>query len=432
MEKNKDDKLNNLRVLELNILLQHLRLGKKHLEKYLSPMQFSELLYYNNLNNQQTSALRIDPSEKLGNLTLMINTVFTCGLGAWLGLSSFMGIGADSAIIVLPITLLTAIISGYLGYYNYKTIKLDIKNSFINQKLSNMQLHITSLVNHKNSRQVEKICEFLNRSLNYISTFNRIKATEKKSDNININLSFSFEAWLKKLDGILKDKTSQFPSLLIYQLLTKEIENSKKYLDNILAQDMHITEKNKHTIDIYIKPGSHKQNVEFNDKGDHVQFIKILTDPTRAPKTEEVKKPSWLRTNFLRLLFGLVPTILGGFGSMFVYSGGIPNIAKAFGLESIEKIIMHPLLKPFELAIAISITLYFGYTFAYSNYKSFHREQELKATQNKIANEESKMIKISSKLNLFRKIKHQTVHIVKIFKIIQALPQEHNIKTETI
>src|SRR5579883_564925 len=405
MNKKKNHIINKLNFLELRILLEHIRLGKDHLEKYLTNAQLERLLGYGELSNNQYADIKPDPLERKGNFMLMLNTIFTCILGAWLAAIGFMGVGLGPyKIQLLFITCIAALIGGYFGYTSFKKTYTDAKDAVTNQKLNNLQLVILELMRRKRKIIIRKIITYLN------NTLLDINKNEKKSD-LNTWYDFSSKKdildWLNQFDNLISTKIKSLSSQKAYSICCEQITNIQSQLKKSLKKNIKkIEPKTQHREDKRKKNNS---------------FIKVLTNPTIAIPKEPVITPSWLKNNFFLLLSGLIPTALGGFGSLFVYFGGLPALAKEFGIFSIENILKEPEVKILVFSIAIGITLYFAYSFIHANRKSFKRDQELRKTYKLITNQESTLLELNAKLNILRKTKQHLKNVIRILIIVEEI-----------
>lgn len=405
--------LEALNYLELNIMLEHVRLGEKHLKKYLNEKQFSDLLQWGDLKKTQKENIVSNKSEKAGNVATILNAIFTSLFGSWMGLSSYVGFHLGSLLALLSILSVATLSSGFLGYYAFKLTKTQVKEAIIKQKLHNLQLALLKQINKLRDTNIDTVITYLN------TTLIRLDAETKIFDDKNrilLKKNFSKEdmdKWLSALNDVLKGNIKKIRNEPISEIYLSEIIKTKNKFKKIYEKNIALKANTE--------PNKNKLGDRVLYRSSSAAFEDILTDPTIAIPKISVIKRSWLQDNYLSLLVGLIPTLLGGFSSMFVFLGGIPNIANAFGLEAIADIFTRPTSQAIGLGVALLLTLYFGFSHINSNYKSMKRRRELEVTQQHITNEETSVIELNSKFNMLTKIKSHMNRIVSISQVIKRL-----------
>ncbi|MFN7095401.1 MAG: hypothetical protein ACK4M7_08560, partial [Burkholderiales bacterium] len=303
--------------------------------------------------------------------------------------------------------------SAYFGYAAYKMVANQVKKAMDQQKLVNLELRILKLIIRKKQILIENSINYLNNSLkelqkNVSLTTEEIKAPAEN----NLSTNTEIENWLKRLSYILKKQIDSLQNDEIYIFYINELKNIMSSLKNSLAKNFPINEKENKNLHIPSLTASMNQKMS---------FIEILTNPNIASPKSPIKKTSWLKTNIIPLLIGLIPTILGGFGSIFVYVDGIPKTLEHLGFHQLDSYISNPTVKIMELAVALIITIYFGVSYVHSNRKAFKRSQQLQITQKLVTNEESTDIEVNTKLNLIKKLKTQIRKVKYIFKILKKI-----------
>ena len=78
------DQLDFLTPAELIILEEHLKLGVSHLKQHLSESELKQILSSLPLNKTQMAKIGQSDTETSGNLSLVLNTIFTATFGAWM------------------------------------------------------------------------------------------------------------------------------------------------------------------------------------------------------------------------------------------------------------------------------------------------------------------------------------------------------------
>lgn len=108
--------LPNLNLVELQIFLEHIRLGPDHVKKLLNKKQLAEVLELGCLTQEQLNEVSTDRIEKIGNVALALNSMLTSTFGVWMGLSGCMGLDLGSTIVFSTVTSIACVLSVSLGY----------------------------------------------------------------------------------------------------------------------------------------------------------------------------------------------------------------------------------------------------------------------------------------------------------------------------
>ena len=407
--------LENLSFLELNVLLQHLRLGVVHLKKHLNQNQLNDLLSLGELKEIQQKNIKSDAAEKTGNAALLINTVITSVFGAWMGFAGFMQMKLGSMFVLYLMVALATLISGLVGFYSFKLIKSQTKNSIVKQKINNVQLRILKTLNLKRQNDIRTLLDQLN------TTLVQLDDNQETLANKNMKRDFSSKEviaeWLNCLNKILASKVESLPHEPIYQLYIDELAFLKKRLKIVLSKNLEIKEEKINSQNSALS----NKRCRLKHSHDGQSFIKILTNPnTVSPKTD-TKRAAWLKTNKLSILLSLIPTLLGCFASMFVFLSGGPNLAKEFNMPNLVTLLTSENGRIVEFSMALLLTFYYSFSSIYINRKNFARDQELEKSRKEINNEEAHLIEANAKINMLEKVKIQLRRISYLFKILNRI-----------
>ena len=74
---------------ELLLIQKHVHLGKEHLAHLLTKQEFQHILQLGDVASREEDRLFTDKAEIAGHATMVINTMMTSTLGAWMGFSGF-------------------------------------------------------------------------------------------------------------------------------------------------------------------------------------------------------------------------------------------------------------------------------------------------------------------------------------------------------
>lgn len=406
----KKEVLEDLNFSELQLLFEHLRLGTDHLKQLLTPEQYTDLLKWYRLEEDQRDQIATNKAEKTGNLALIINTILTSTFGAWMGLSGCLGKSLGSTITFVIVIAIAFVTSSLIGYVSLKYTKNQARQAVATQKLYNLQLRILQLLNQKLDKKIQD-------SSTYLHTAVFLLEQDKEQAIISENPSQTFDStleaftWLENLKHALKNRLEHFNHTTVYLLYWSELNKIINHVRKIFAKNIHFVENLA------------DEQMDKNRQMDTTQiaFLKILTDPAFAIPKFKGFSTSWIKGNLRGIILGLIPTIWGGFASMFVFVGGIPNILREFGFLSTAQLLTEPWARVVELALAITMTVYFGFSSLYLARKVSQRRLALEKTQKEIANEESESLEKNHKLQLLFKVKTQIQKIISIFNILKKL-----------
>jgi len=379
---------NNLRSLpihKLSIWLEHLRLGEKHLKKRLTPEQFSELLNLTDLDSTQSKTVTADSLEKKGNITKAVDGLLTTIIGSWLGYIGFVESRLDSREAFIAILCLATAIGIYVGYYNYRLIKSREQESKISQKLHNLQHTILKIILEKKENTITHLTFFINSALKKINTSQEVFDAQEEPIK-----------WLPQLIQILKNKYESAPTHNpIYSLCKTQLKTTLDGLEKLLNKN----QKQKHNV---------KKNL-----------FDILTNPKKISPREINSKPAWWQGHLKDLLTGVAPAFLGGFGSIYVYFGGIPEQAKKFGVPGADFLLKNPQVKVVEVVIGLLLAFYYALVFINNKRKAAKRQIELQATDKHITDLEKNIAERSKQLSLMKTIKSKLEEILFIVDLTQ-------------
>lgn len=336
--------LRQLTPSEILLIRKHLQLGKKHLDRVLSRKESQEIF---SLADEAEDPMESDSFEVIGTASLVLNSVLTATLGAWMGLSGFLGLSLGSKPLFVSLLIFAVGVGGLIGLRAGYQAKKKADRAIEEKKLYEIERHLISLINQKRRIETEE------------KTIELIRFLEERGiRNPEIQEPFLVhEACLNWLDQM--------------QALDPQAEPLKKGLQNRV--------ENKRS-----------QNTS--------EWHHILRKLGKAPSQPPLKWRPWIRANWRGILSGLVPTLLGVFSSLFVYLGGAPELAHQMGYEGFFHILMQPKMKLIELTTALLITLYFAISYLYANHKSYLRDQTLSQMRLTLEKEENAMEGLDDRL----------------------------------
>jgi hypothetical protein len=410
--------LEDLTILELNTMLKHIRLGQEHLRKYLKAKQFNELLSLACLDEKQKQHIASDKQEKTGNIAVILNAVITGTLGAWLGMSGYLGFKLGSIPILISILLFCTLLSGWIGYVSYKVTSKKAKDMRVIKKLRLIELRVIKIINTRRHKDIEIVANKIIDKLGQIDE--SLKADQGKQAEILKMLidEKKPQTWLVELEKRLFDQFSIPASSQLERMVQTKVHKIfqaiQKLVAKLGAQQKALQSENAEVADYGF--GNYAISRTFAN----ASYIKVLTTPGLDKETVIQKPQKWIKNNVLAILTGLIPTVAGSFGSMFVFLAGTPQVMKSLGHNAIEQFLFQGHMQAIGLSIAVCLTLYYGYSYIYTNYKNFLRQKEVEKTQKLIAEENANLLKISSHYNVMTKLRAYCEELVFIQNLIKT------------
>ncbi len=392
---------------ELIILEEHLKLGLGHLKKHLSKNQLDQILASLTLNQTQISKIGRSGVEIMGNLSLALNSIITATFGAWMGYFAFWGFSIASFRLFGFIVALAAGIGAVIGFQSVYSAKQQAKDAINNQVLHVLQIEILKRIGQKRKEESDTIYQELDHLLadlsqgtSFAGKLSVLHLTDKSRGEI-------FE-WAEKVAVMGKEKLEGYFSGLVPAKCTEEwMEIQGEFRQNLVG----FFEKQGELDTIH--DGAEKSV----RKGLDPSLKKLIS----VSPAESVAPVSWVRRNARSLILGLTPTLLGGFSSLSVYLGGVPSILKNFGHEKWFAFFTTREAKLVEFTLALLITLYFGFSFVFSNRKAFHRAQELEKTNKTIVQMESSLTLLDADLIKLKELKKSSLQLMRFFKITEVV-----------
>lgn len=401
------DQLDFLTPAELIILEEHLKLGMSHLKQRLSESELKQILSSLPLNQKQMAKIGQSDTETSGNLSLVLNTIFTATFGAWMGYSGFWGLSLASFWVFFSIVSIAALIGALVGYQNIQFTKQQAKEAIKNETLHLLQLEILKKIDQKRREEIDAIVYELNDLLSSMSGGTIFEQTISVLDLVGKSKN-EICKWAEKVETIGKEKLAEYFNGNIPEACQDEwIELQAEFRQNLIS----CFEK-KEELEII--------HSEFQEKKEKILDSSLKKLINTSPK-KSVKPLSWIRSNMRSLILGLVPTLLGGFSSISVYLGGVPLILKNFGYDQAVAFFTNSQVKAVEFAISVLLTFYFGFSFIYTNRQVFKRYQELEKTNKIIVQRESSLTVLDAHMLKLKEVKRSAFQLMKFFKLLDKI-----------
>lgn len=397
--------LKDLNLIELNTMLKHIRLGKEHLEKTLSPETFQKFLRLSTLKQHEKEKIKSDAQERTGNIALVLNTVVTGIVGIWLGLAGFSGLNLRSVLILIFLVIFLAGISGWLGFVSYQITKRKSQEVMINKKLRLIELRILEEIQRHRESSLRKDVKEIQKALMILAP----NWGKNKRERAALSRALRSDKPKAQIYEILQDLVLENISLdeagAFHPKLKTKIEDCLQKLQTLCAEFTEQQEKTQGEPKADFNKAGAKDYMLSRTYTGASNYVKILTTPGVESETVAPAPPKWFKNNAVTLATGLAPTLFGGFSSMFVFLGGAPNVLRAFEIHIPDAALHQASIQVTGIGVALGLTLYYCYSYVHSNYKSFLREKEVEKTEKEVAEEGEIVSKLTVRHNKLIEIK---------------------------
>jgi hypothetical protein len=380
-------KLNDLTPPELILLQKHVELGKDHLIELLGKRGLFDFLQWAKTKQEIVERNRADETEVSGNLILTINTIITGSFGGWMGLSAVMELNLHSPLILGAVFSFAALLGALIGYQNFRSTKMDAIENIQSLQMAQFEIDMLALVRQIREQELREIEADL---------FNFSTLKEK----------VPFCNWLVGFEKTVEEQLSSHRGQSIYPFLESEMETIKEEIKKNFEAS-------------FSKKGGSKA-VDPSQEHEHRNLPPFIKTMISSYPKESKSSKLWIRRNARKILISLIPTLVGGFGSMFVYLSGTTEIAKAFEYHHLVSFLTSAHAKYVKLALALLFTAYFGFSFLYSNKKSYKRSRELEKKRELISKEESSLTLLDEQLFKLRKVREDVNQIRKLIEIAEG------------
>lgn len=331
-----------------------------------------------------------------------------------MGLSACIGCGLGSIKMLTFISMVAFFVSGIIGYVSLTMTKNQARQSINNQRLHNMQLYVLQLINKKINEKADNACFYLNTAV-FILQNERPQLTLEKTNHSFRSVADGYE-WYEKLNQVLRIRLGQVSHLVPCETYQKQVDQMAYLIKKTLAKHRSFLE----SIALAAQKNQRQQKLI-----SALPCFKVLTNPSFGPPKYRCLAPvSWIRANQQQLFLGVVPTIWGGFASMFVFVGGIPNIARELHFTALADFLVQPTARGVEITMAAIVTCYLAFSFLYSSKKGWQRQKLLEKTERVIADEETLLLENSHRLSMLYKVKMFTHKIVSIFNTFRSIEMQ--------
>lgn len=403
---------------ELIILEQHLKLGTPHLKQHLTKSELQCLLSSFSTYPSQMPKKEENNIEISGNLSRLLNTIFTAIFGAWMGYCAFLGLHLGSQWVLLFVVILCGIMGGFFGYQVIKFTKQQRVEAVNNEKIKLLQVDILKKIDQKRREEIDTLIQ----QINTLFTDLGLPPLFKKEAFFDLKLAKQSKKmisdWIEVAEGMGKKKLETCVSGLNLKELTEEwIKINEELRQNAIS---FFVEKEELNV-IHSQPQNKAERVL------DPSIKKLIS--TLPKKTEQLS--FWNSRNFRSFLVELLPTVLGGFSSLSVYLKGIPTLLKTFGYERAVLFLTNPKVKMVEFIMALLITLFFGFSLFYARRNTFKRNENLEKVSKNIIQREASLTVLDATLLKLKEVKKSALLFKTFIKTIDKVSKTFFVRKTT-
>lgn len=387
---------------ELHIFLDHLRLGADHLKKQLNEQQWKELLELAPLNSKVEKQLAIDHTEKVSQIVMMANSMVTGVFGVWMGLSTFFNLEMRSTRLI-GISSLAFILGASMSFLNLMKKKQEAEQAIVQQRLKKIELRLIQTINQKLKGGIQELATLLH-------SFQSARGIKQED---GFEKEESFQAWFKALKKNLTDQLKAIPQEPIYE----------KYRTEILCLLAQVKEVclSQGVISGSLADSLKKKRAEDESSKENFHVLKVLTDPKLACPKMTIAPKHFRYAERGRLIFGLIPTVLGSLGSILMWYNTIPSLAKNLEMQNVQVLFHHSYTYYVEVALAFVFTLQFAFFYIYSVAKSKTRQKDNEWLQKEVNNQEVEMLAMAKRCEVLNLMQGKVNEIHKVLTFIDEL-----------
>lgn len=400
---------------QLQILLEHLRLGVGHLKKQLDDEQFKELLKLNVIEKDEKE-LKADRVDKLSDYVQMTNSTASGFIGAWMGITTFMGYELTPNLLRFIASVAIAG-AGILSYISGRKHQRENSLAVSQLRLHDLQLQILQQINQKQSEEAYYLVEDINKKL--VALTNSSFDAGQENPSLTFVKEEDYKILLEQLKLIGREQLYRIPKGDLFETVRL------KFLAILSSIHNMVTDQAKLNANLAeaLKKGNPITESNHRPK---LSPLEILTDPKlAAPKARVVYQP-WYKAKKLEIALGLLPMILGSIGSGLMWINTGPEIAEKLGWIQSQQQIHQSNGVYLESLFCFLVTGLFTFFYFYTKKKDAQFDLRKEVLQKKVANEESKMFELATRIHLTSQINLQLDNImdkvdeIEIFESIQT------------
>ena len=391
--------LANLKIKELHHFLNHVRLGEEHLLKKLKQDTYGKLLALSEVKEEKVKAIKSNLQEQASKAYLLLMTIVTSCIGGWLGFAEFQkySIHGFFSVVIVAITIVACWLVGYLSY---KVTKKDGSTAITALKLNHLQATLLTALISKNEKKLQQA------EIQIAEQLSKLPGSKINKDQLDFTAELAtMDVYLTKDLNIplsLENITDEEAKLFYLPKFKKLLFSIKKKLHAFIERNKKVKELSSSKTDS--QPSS---------------SFEVLLEPLPLRKQKSFTLRAWLKNNTLDLITGLLPTILGGFASLFVFLNGIPALFKKF--DFMQHIAPETLayLRLGSLSAVGLLTLFFAYTYFYANYKLYQRERELEKIENTLIHKEHLLSEVLRNYHSCSILRSELRQLVDLFEALR-------------
>lgn len=390
--------INNFEIEQLQIVLEHLKLGRNHLERQLTPKQFKELESYGTISRHEKSVFKINKMEEFSHLAMVLNSVITGILGVWMGFAATMEIDASANIIL--VAGISLFCGGIMSVGILFSKMKETRRNMSYQKLQIFESNVFSAIYQKQKERLNKCVENLKKR------YRQIEGKEIEKEPETFEKKADFFSWFYLFHRAIYKKIIELPKEHVFQGRVDEIMQILKKAESIFIQKAELVA----SFGASINPNKKV----ISSHGKHV--LEILVDPSLSRLNEEVRKKNWHKKELFEIVFSLFPTILGALGSILMWCNSGHLLHGLIDIQSFESYLPGVCVSYLKMSVVVFFTTTFLFLYCYLQKKSYERMANMDAKKQELLNQEASTVKLSQCVDLIHYLDLRVEEVMKYFE----------------
>jgi hypothetical protein len=399
--------LQALSLEELHLLLEHVRLGLAHLKAHLTKDQLDELLNLIPIDDEKEKELDVDTREESSQFFIMANYGFGGFVGFWVSVSTILHYELERTFFTLGFFAL--VYAASMGIISLWLKKQEAEDSLNNYKLQRLHYEIMKILTMKADQCIKKQTEELDQNnqrlmQNGVNTANIPFVLEDKE---------KIRTWFKNLSTFVKVIVDRLSGHLscpsAYERINSILASIKNKLcrEGELIGDLSYALKEKNPNAQEVRPSYY--------------VLDLLINPLLTVPKKKIEVVPWYIAYKLEILNILAFTLIGGFGSFFMWCENVNKLADKFQMGYVQQFTLSSEFGIIHLILAILTGIYFSFLMIYSKRKPIIRQQENELLMEKALNKDPSLVSKKEHLELLRFLNQQQSALRDIIDILKEM-----------
>lgn len=400
--------LENFQIEELQIILEHFKLGIDHLKKQLTPKQFKELESYGWITKSEKDEFKINKIENFSSLSMIYNSIITGVVGVWIGLATLFEMDVVSKLAqVSGFSFLFGAIMGAVFIYANKNESLKALSQ---QKIQICELMTLDLMHQKQEERLNKLIQKLR------DRYQKISHQDPEKEPSPFDKKEDFFSWFYLFHQAIHTKLNQFPKGEIFQYYREEVLKLLKQTEESFIPKSELVGNFAFSLN---------KKEELTPTAE-IPPLEVLIDPTLSTPKVPIDKISWHSQEIFELAFALFPTLIGALGSILMWCNSASLFTQIFDFNYHHDLLSISCIPYVKIGISFLFTLNFLFFFYYSKKRDRLRKYNIELKKKEILNQETTVVQMTQRLNLVYFLDARLEEMMKYLEFANILQKNEN------